>query len=1057
MYNAVMASHVVLFQETRTPSPISIMDIFPDHHVYHNGDKSHLPGHGLITVVRKHPCVSASHKSSSRYALHITLRAYHKSIHILNIYIPPHGSNHNASRLNCVWREISDRIVQAQSTACTIAGGDWNTSGAYMLRKFHELQQHTNMSALQHAHTPFTFHNTRGNTSVVDHFLSSNRLYPSIRMLPSPSSSPSDHIPIRCSLRLHTHHSQATPLPPAYLSGDVIKFVWKDNCKLPLTQRIKEAFHDLHTPHEDTAQSLSARLISTLHEAAAPLGLLVTATCAPSSQNHHHHTHRRPFTLPKEALMIKQQIRILASSGAAPNYLKELRRSFKKQVAWAKIRVAYLRGRQLANGLRSAPRKTWAAFKRNTSTFSPSAINLTVWHTHYASLFTEAHNLPIHDWSRYVNTIHSDNQQQVHEDLCKGFSIDEMLAVMKDCNKHAAQGVDAIPTELLSIHWQDESGTKHYPILESLIPLYNKVLRGERQPISWDLSVVSPLYKGKGEVDNPSSYRPLSLSTVFYRFYMAILTHRLQITLEDFSLLPDTQYGFRANRSACHANLLLQEACLYDDHATHAAFMDLSQAYDRVHHNSLFSIMKCMGIPDSFVWVLRRAYAKACFCVHTSHGFTSVTPYTRGLRQGCPMSPVLFNIYFSVVDKWLRIHSPLAFKCIGVAKTLQGIYYADDATLVSDTRVGLQALVSEFEACISRLHLVINISKGKSGVVAFKERGNVASHTPITTCAGPLENCSSYCHLGVVFSGDMSWKLAYDYRFAKAERSFQGLLHDLRAKKCSDIWAASMVFNTHVLSTMLYGVQIWGWEKFATFKLWQNPWQSLHARTMKSAMHLPKSTSDIILCLESGTWPMMFYAISRVFKFAHTIRRTNSDILNHLVDRRSPGGFLDRLQVLLDRLPEGSTNKDRLQKAFLRDLNEFNQYPRDAQCNHRRIASYLYYAWDGKLHSRHPIHKWAMPFHEYRLCLFTRLMIVRVPMFSSNVPFAQRICPLCHDPYGDLEHLLTECPHFALVRYTKLPPHADSPNISWVLKSKHHDIWNYVVTVLSMFRAATSG
>ena len=64
---------------------------------------------------------------------------------------------------------------------------------------------------------------------------------------------------------------------------------------------------------------------------------------------------------------------------------------------------------------------------------------------------------------------------------------------------------------------------------------------------------VVPIYK-KGDTDEPSNYRPISLLNSFYKIYMIVIRKRLQTVLED--VLTRTQYGFRPSRSTSHALFL---------------------------------------------------------------------------------------------------------------------------------------------------------------------------------------------------------------------------------------------------------------------------------------------------------------------------------------------------------------------------------------------------------------------------------------------------------------------------------------------------------------------
>ena len=73
-------------------------------------------------------------------------------------------------------------------------------------------------------------------------------------------------------------------------------------------------------------------------------------------------------------------------------------------------------------------------------------------------------------------------------------------------------------------------------------------------------------------------------------------------------------------------------------------FIDYAKAFDCVDHNKLWKILKKMGIPDHLICLLRNLYAGQ-EAVRTGHGTTDWFQIGKGLRQGCILSPCLFNFY----------------------------------------------------------------------------------------------------------------------------------------------------------------------------------------------------------------------------------------------------------------------------------------------------------------------------------------------------------------------------------------------------------------------------
>ena len=74
-------------------------------------------------------------------------------------------------------------------------------------------------------------------------------------------------------------------------------------------------------------------------------------------------------------------------------------------------------------------------------------------------------------------------------------------------------------------------------------------------------------------------------------------------------------------------------------------FIDYAKAFDCVDHNKLWAILQDMGIPDHQTCLLRNLYASQEATVRTGHGTTDWFQRGKGVRQGCILSPCLFNFY----------------------------------------------------------------------------------------------------------------------------------------------------------------------------------------------------------------------------------------------------------------------------------------------------------------------------------------------------------------------------------------------------------------------------
>ena len=122
--------------------------------------------------------------------------------------------------------------------------------------------------------------------------------------------------------------------------------------------------------------------------------------------------------------------------------------------------------------------------------------------------------------------------------------------------------------------------------------------------------------------------------------------------------LPDVQAGFRKGRGTrdqiTNIHWLMGKASEFQKNI-YFCFIDYAKAFDCVDHNKLWKILKEMGIPDHLTCLLRNLYAGQEATVRTGHGPTDWFQIEKGERQGCILSPCLFNFYAEYIMRNARL------------------------------------------------------------------------------------------------------------------------------------------------------------------------------------------------------------------------------------------------------------------------------------------------------------------------------------------------------------------------------------------------------------------
>ena len=119
-------------------------------------------------------------------------------------------------------------------------------------------------------------------------------------------------------------------------------------------------------------------------------------------------------------------------------------------------------------------------------------------------------------------------------------------------------------------------------------------------------------------------------------------------------------------------------------------FIDYAKAFDGVDHNKLWKILKEMGIPDYLTCLLRNAGQEAT--VRTGYGTTDWFQIGKGVRQGCILSPCLFNFYAEYIIRNAGLEeAQVGIKIVG--RNINNLRYADDTTLMAESEEELKSIL----------------------------------------------------------------------------------------------------------------------------------------------------------------------------------------------------------------------------------------------------------------------------------------------------------------------------------------------------------------------------
>jgi hypothetical protein len=145
----------------------------------------------------------------------------------------------------------------------------------------------------------------------------------------------------------------------------------------------------------------------------------------------------------------------------------------------------------------------------------------------------------------------------------------------------------------------------------------------------------------------------------------------------------------------CLEHLAVLEAVLGEARAlrggVYLAFLDMAKAFDSVSHHSIRRAMVRKGVPGALIEVILSEYNGATTVLQRGPGKSALTPITRGVKQGDPLSPILFNL---VLDEIIEGANGATEGVRMSGHKISILAFADDLVLVAQTSAGLQRLRS---------------------------------------------------------------------------------------------------------------------------------------------------------------------------------------------------------------------------------------------------------------------------------------------------------------------------------------------------------------------------
>nr|VZI06844.1 unnamed protein product [Spirometra erinaceieuropaei] len=343
--------------------------------------------------------------------------------------------------------------------------------------------------------------------------------------------------------------------------------------------------------------------------------------------------------------------------------------------------------------------------------------------------------------------------------------------------------------------------------VDTLAPWLHEVIerawRDEVVPDDWVLGIPVSILKN-GDKTRCDNDRGISLIDVAAKIFAIVLLRRFQ-AVRDSRTRPN-QAGFCAGRG-CADQIFTLRRILEFRHSyqqpTAVCFVDFAVAFDSFHRESLWRIMALDGVPAKIIAMIKAYYRSTTARVPVRNNLSQPFGIRSGVRQGCILSPILFNYAIEwILGRTLRESDGVEF---APRHRLTDLDYADDIALLAPSFGDLQSMVSRVNEVAKSVGLSINAAKNKVLSSCIPDQAKA----PLGIDGCHLEEVDSFNYLGARLLPNGQRKADIISRIDAARWVFSSLRKCLWIRRDLSIATKIRVYRASARSFLLYGCACW--------------------------------------------------------------------------------------------------------------------------------------------------------------------------------------------------------------------------------------------------------
>jgi len=265
----------------------------------------------------------------------------------------------------------------------------------------------------------------------------------------------------------------------------------------------------------------------------------------------------------------------------------------------------------------------------------------------------------------------------------------ELLELIRESPLVAAPGQDEVSIGVWKLAIQGDETIRKW-----VLELFSACLLTASFPSTWKTSIIVPLVKDEKKERTMSNIRPISLQNSLGKLFTKLLAYRLARIFQQHPILNPSQRGFILGGTTmkCIDELLdTWNWSRTNKKELYTIFYDIKQAYDSVQTDVLIRSLRRIGLPETFISLIKDSLSDLASCIRTTYGLTRSFAVRRSIRQGDPLAPILFTVLMDALHDGLELNpfDQLYHGCQLQLTTgrisIPSLGYADDTNVIANS------------------------------------------------------------------------------------------------------------------------------------------------------------------------------------------------------------------------------------------------------------------------------------------------------------------------------------------------------------------------------------